>query len=93
MTEQATSPVPEPATSPVIKKPEPAKEPGTFDFPEAIRRVIEGKKITKLEWENSGDYCLLKDTFLEIFTAKDGKFHAWTVSEGDLMGVDYIVIE
>jgi len=87
MPEPVTSPVPQPATSPVIKKPE------TFDFPEAMRRVIEGKKITKLEWKNSGDYCLLKDTFLEIYTTKDSKFHAWTVSEGDLMGEDWILVE
>ena len=87
MAEQATSPVPQPATSPVIKKPE------AFDFPEAMRRVIGGKRITKLEWKGNGDYCLLKDTFLEIYTTKDGKFHAWTVSEGDLTGEDWIEVK
>ena len=62
-----------------------------MDFPNAIRRVIEGKKITKLEWDNENIYGVLKDGFLMIY--RNGKFNQWVISEGDLMGADWVILE
>ena len=74
----------EPATSPVIKQPE------TMDFPEAMRKVIEGKKVTRLGWNDRNVYGLLKDTFLMLHIRNE--FHAWTVSEGDLLAEDWVTV-
>ena len=63
-----------------------------MSFPKALEKLIEGKKITKREWANSNIYGLLKDGFLMLRKA-DGKFYTWVVSEGDLRGQDWIVID
>jgi hypothetical protein len=76
------------SSSPVPQKN--TNTPVTMDFPAAIREVINGKLITRLEWAN-GDYCLLQDQWLRIFTTKDQKFHDWLVSEGDMVTSDWVV--
>jgi len=68
-------------TSPVIKKQE------TFDFPEAMRRVISGKRITRVEWKDENEFGVFKDNFLMLHTK--GEFHTWTVSDGDLLAKDW----
>jgi len=76
--------------SPVIpRKPEGDTRP-KLDFPGAMRAIIEGKRITKLEWGDERVYGHLKDGFLML--TKVGKDHSWTVSEGDLKGLDYVVL-
>lgn len=71
----------------------PGPAPTGMDFPVAIRAVIDGKRITRLEWGNKNDFGELKGGFLQIHTTKDGKFHTWTVSEGDLLAHDWVVCE
>ena len=65
--------------------------PVGMDFPNAIRRVIEGNKITKLEWNDENVYGILKDGFLMIY--RNGRFNQWVISDGDLLGGDWIVLE
>ena len=61
----------------------------TMSFLDAIREVISGKKVTRIEWANN-DYCLLKDEALGIF--KGGKFFTyWNISLGDVEGQDWII--
>lgn len=62
----------------------------TMDFPDAIRKVIEGKKIARISWAND-DYGFVKDDFLSIFTK--GAFHTWLVSQGDLEAEDWFVVK
>jgi len=63
----------------------------TMSFPDAMKKVIEGKKVRRLEWPDE-DYSFLKDEWLSIFTK--GKFHTWLVSAGDMLDVeDYIVVK
>jgi hypothetical protein len=62
-----------------------------MSFPEAIKQVIIGRKIHKVEWENKEIYGLMDDAKLKICLA-DGKLHEWIISEGDLTGNDYIVL-
>ncbi len=61
---------------------------GKMEFPAAIKELIGGSKITREEWAG-GEYCLLKDGYLEIWT--NGKFHQWIVSDGDLSATDWLV--
>lgn len=69
--------------------PLPVKTQVELSFPDAIREVLNGRKITRLEWNNN-DYCLLKDSFLTIFTR--GDFHQWIVNDGDLNAIDWVVL-
>lgn len=62
-----------------------------MSFEEAISKVIEGKKIHKLEWEDQKYYACLEDAKLVIHKP-EGTTHTWIISEGDLLGKDYIII-
>jgi hypothetical protein len=71
--------------------PEIEHKPRTMDFPDAIREIMRGKKVARVEWGNQ-DYCFLKDEWLGIF--RNGKFFThWQVSEGDMTGNDWIIIQ
>jgi hypothetical protein len=63
----------------------------TLTFFEALKQVADGKKITKLEWNDKDIYGELVDGKVTIHL-KDGLSHPWTISDGDLNGSDWIVI-
>jgi len=63
----------------------------TMDFPEAIRAIIKGKKITKLEWNDKEIYGVLNDNILMLHK-RDGVMYKWMLSDGDLLGEDWIVV-
>ena len=67
------------------------KESLTLDFPDAIREVMDGKKIFKLDWKEKEFYGVLRNGQLVLHKA-DGKFYQWIISEGDLFGTDWIVL-
>ena len=73
-------------TSPVPKK----KQQVELSFYDAIREIMEGKRVARLEWPNKADYCLLQDTFLTIFIK--GEFHQWSINDGDVEGIDWVVL-
>jgi hypothetical protein len=77
------------ATSPLPKKIE-VKDEDTLTFPQAMEAVIDGKKVTRKEWEDVDSYGIMKDGFLIIH--KDGKDFQWLVSESDMTPADYIII-
>lgn len=64
--------------------------PSVMSFPEAIQRVIEGHKITKLEWMDINVYGVLKDGLLMI--RRFDTFHTWIITDGDLLGKDWVVL-
>lgn len=74
-------------SSPITKKPSFVG----MSFPEAMQAVIDHKKVTKMEWGNSSIYGELKDGILQLHK-DDGSFYSWIVSEGDLMGLDWICL-
>jgi hypothetical protein len=64
----------------------------TMSFPDAMKEIIGGNKVTRIEWAND-DYCFLekKDGILSIF--REGKTYWWKVSEGDMVDTqDWIVV-
>ena len=75
--------------NPMTPMPKVQGKPMTMDFPDAIREIMAGKKVARVEWGNN-DYGLLKGEWLTIFTK--GKFSTWLVSQGDLEGQDWIVL-
>ncbi len=62
-----------------------------MDFPEAIRQIIDGNKVTKLEWDDNKYYGVLKDGFLMLHKPDD-EFYKWLVSDGDLEGTDWVIL-
>lgn len=82
------------------QSPLPPKKPTKVEiqlsFYDALPAVIEGKHITRVEWNNPEEYCLLKDTYLMVYRLKAGDpkpgFHNWIVSEGDLLALDWKIV-
>ena len=60
-----------------------------ISFSEAIKELTNGKKIARIEWNNT-DYGLLKDGWLSIF--RNGEFFIWKVNDGDLLATDWIIL-
>ena len=83
MSEQTMSPTPK-----ILKADTPQLG---MTFPEAMKEVIDGKKVHKLEWENKEFYGFLNAEFLSLHKP-DGKNYQWIVNDGDMMGTDWIVI-
>ena len=86
---ESASPVP-PAESEEIKEAEII--PVGVPFPEAMREVLEGKKVTRVEWDDTEAYGYLNDGFLMIKKTDDKKDYQWIVSEADLKAEDWIII-
>ena len=62
-----------------------------ISFAEVVGKLLEGKKIHKLEWADKGYYVVIADEVLKLHKP-DGKLYRWTLKEADLIGSDYIVI-
>jgi len=86
MTEEAQVVVPQP----IQRSPVPTKKPVELSFPDAMREVLNGKRITRLAWESNSDFGILKDGYLMIFTK--GEYHQWIVNDGDLNGIDWVTL-
>ena len=77
------------ATSPL-----PQRKVGTtkfLDFYEALKEVMDGKKIFREEWEDRKYYGFINDGILSLHKP-DGKTHQWIISDGDINGTDWIVL-
>lgn len=77
------------SASPVPKKVAVAVSKGVA-FDVAIKAVMGGAKIHRVEWEDAQEYCLLKESFLMIH--RNDKFHTWIVSEGDMLATDWMIL-
>jgi hypothetical protein len=74
----------------VTRSPIPTRKPVELTFPDAIREVINGKRITRLAWETNDSWGELKDGYLMIFIR--GEYHVWSVNDGDLFAIDWVVL-
>jgi len=64
----------------------------TINFPSAIKELTNGKKIHKLEWKDKNYYGLLDEAQLRLHKS-DGRLYDWIISEGDLLGEDWIILD
>ena len=62
-----------------------------MDFPTAMRAVINGKQVMRASWQQK-EIVFLFNGFLSIKKA-DGNIHRLFVSDGDLIGDDWIVMD
>lgn len=66
------------------------REAKKLTFSEAIQAIIDGHKVTRVDWKTYQSYGVLKDGFLIIH--RDGKDFKWIVSEADMVSDDWIII-
>ena len=59
-------------------------------FPEAVKEVIAGCRISKREWNDPGKYGFVNGEVLSIHL--NGINHKWMVSLGDMSGDDWYVV-
>ena len=94
MAEQSMSPTPRMVVvDKVIPEPEKVREAEVvMDFATALKEVLNGKKIHKLEWKDEGFYGFLNEEILSLHKP-DGNNYQWIINKGDLEGTDYVVIK
>jgi hypothetical protein len=63
-----------------------------MNFYEAVREIVKGKKVTKIEWGGSDFYGVLDNSILKIHK-DDGKLYHWIISEADILGEDYVIVK
>lgn len=66
--------------------------PKEIDFFSALQEIHNGKRITRLDWDDTGWYALLRNGEVQIHKP-DGTFHVWAIHEADMSGLDYIVLD
>ena len=64
--------------------------PQPLSFSRAIACVAEGATITKLEWLDDSICCKMRWGFLMLH--RDKEWFQWIISEGDMLGDDWIVL-
>lgn len=80
-------------TSPVkTQTPTPTKT--LMTFPEAIKEIIKGKRISKVDWNDTAYFGVLKDDRLKLHKPNeaDDILHDWILSTGDLTGEDFFTL-
>ncbi len=63
----------------------------TMDFGVCLQTLVLDKKCKRLEW-NDGTYIKIHDERLMIYKPEDKRLHPLTVSIGDIVATDWIVV-
>jgi len=63
-------------------------------FFDALKLILRGDKITRLDWNDKRTYGLLKDGLLQLHKAGENKdtTHPWIINDADLVANDWIVL-
>jgi hypothetical protein len=61
-----------------------------MSFDEALSFVLEGRKITRLSWQDPETYGLLNGETLSIMI--QGKLNNWIVVVGDIEANDWVIV-
>jgi len=64
-----------------------------MDLGSCLKQMIKGGKFRRLEWEDEGTYITVRDAQVMIFKTDDNMVHPLIVSEGDILGEDWVKIE
>jgi len=69
--------------------PKASKPDNKLNFLEAMAMIVDGLTVSRKEWNQEKEYCLVQDGYLRIF--KEGEFHNWIISDGDITAKDWII--
>ena len=87
-----TSPLPEMvAQSPLKETLSTKPKTKEMNFYDALKEIMEGRKVTKLEWNDPKFYGVLDDTRLKLHKPDD-LLYSWILTDGDIGGEDYIIV-
>ena len=68
-----------------------------LDIYEALKQIADGKRVTRIIWNDKREYCLFdkKTGFLSVHKAGEPgvMLRPWLINDGDLEGLDWIVLE
>lgn len=70
--------------------PVPAKKITMLDFYDALREAMNGKRLTRVSWEDNTTFILMYQQFLYINMS--GKLHQLIVAAGDIEALDWFVL-
>lgn len=62
-------------------------------FVGALNKLLKGSKVRRLDWKDEGIYLIIDGSSLMIYLTKDNLLHPLTVSTGDILGKDWVVVE
>lgn len=83
----------------IAQSPAPVKRREAFvDFYTALQAVAEGRRITRMEWQDSNVYGFLKDKeTIRIMTFNEAtdsyEEHTWLLSYSDLFAEDWVILD
>lgn len=63
-----------------------------YTFAEALTNIMLGNRLTRVEWENDEWYVFMEKGLLKIHRS-DNTVHYWIISENDMVGDDYLIVE
>ncbi len=63
-----------------------------MDLSTALKSVVSGKTIKRLEWLNNDVYVSLNNGLLSLHK-DDGRYYSWVISESDLIARDWVVCD
>jgi succinylglutamate desuccinylase len=65
----------------------------TMTFYKAIEAIgTQNAKVTRLEWNDTQYYAAIRRGYL-VLHKPDGNFYAWTITEADVVGTDYVILQ
>ena len=88
------------AMSPLPNSPKKEEKKALLNFYDALKEVVNGKKITRIDWQDSNIYAFMQKygehDILHIRTEaeKEGtyKVHQWVVALQDMVAEDWVVL-
>ena len=64
-----------------------------MSFADAVESLLEGRQITRREWNDSATYILLaEDNHLRIHKSDTKQLHDLIVTRGDMEATDWIIV-
>jgi len=66
-----------------------------MDFNGAIKAVLDGKKVTKLEWNSPAEFMVMAGEYLCVHHSGDDSptYHRLIIRESDLKGTDWVIVK
>ena len=62
-------------------------------FPDAIQKLIDGEKISRIEWDSKKEYAYMPDEPNEdLLIHTKGKDHVFQIRRCDALATDWIVL-
>ena len=64
------------------------------DFYTALKATLDGKRITKGEWNTDNSYGLMDDGILSLHKNGESEktLHPWILNDGDINGEDWMIL-